>query len=70
MSRSVNYAWSRVTHLPSMSSIHSFKKSVFSVYCVLRHCAMYQGYEAIIYGHCPHGTYSLMGKTNTNNLKL
>ena len=57
--------------LPTISSIYPFKKSLFSIYYVLRHYAMYQGYEAIkVCGHCPHGIYNLVGKITANQLKL
>lgn len=61
----------QVTQLPSLSSMHSFKASLLSVYYILRHYVMYQGYEAMtIYSHCPCGTYSLVGKTNIKHLLL
>lgn len=57
--------------LPTITSSYPFKKSLFSIYYVLRHYAMYQGYEAIkIRGHCPHGIYNMVGKITANYLKL
>lgn len=63
MSRNVNYLdpGHSVHRIPL---IHSFKKYLFDTHYVLRYCAMYWGYEAMkIYGHCPHETYRLVGKT-------
>lgn len=44
----------KVIQLPSISSIQPFKKSLFDIYTyyVLKHCAVYQGYETMrLYSH-------------------